>query len=117
MRFLFSSISHTPENAVGALVVQAMQSEFDAFIEQLEECPTELFGTSPLLGHSIAWHALHIMDWTRCMIQWDLKGVNPKLTYSYLGFEKETWAQAVYGPTLAQARQQRKNHFHFERSL
>lgn len=102
MSFLFRSISDTPENAVRALIVQTMQGEFEAFLEQLEKCPAELFNVKPSVGHSVAWHALHIMDWTRCMIHWDLKGVNPALTYAYLGFEQEPWVQKVYGPTLAQ---------------
>ena len=101
MSALLPSIAHTPEDSVRILIVQTMQAEFNAFLEQLEECSAKFFAVQPPRVHSVAWHALHIMDWTRCMIRWDLKGVDPTLTYSYLGFEQEFWAKAVYGPTLA----------------
>lgn len=91
---------------VQSLIATTMQAEFKAFLEQLEASPAEAFSTQPAqghsaYGHSVAWHALHIMDWTRCVIQPGLNGVNPALTYGYLGFEQEPWAQAVHGPTLA----------------
>ena len=86
---------------VQTLISATMKAEFDAFLEQLDACPAQMFNTQTGKGHSVAWHALHIMDWTRCVIQPGLNGVNPTLTYAYLGFEQEPWAQAVYGPTLA----------------
>lgn len=88
-------------NAVQSLIATTMQAEFETFLAQLEACPAEMFSAQPTQGHSAAWHALHIMDWTRCMIQPGLNGVNPSLTYGYLGFEQAPWALAVYGPTLA----------------
>lgn len=87
--------------AVQLLLIDTLEAEFRAFLEQLEACPAALLSRQPWQGHSVAWHALHVMDWTRCVIQPGLQGVNPVLTYSYLGFEQQTWARAVYGPTLA----------------
>lgn len=83
------------------LIVDTLNAEFKAFLEVLDECPQERFSVQPRLGHSVAWHALHIMDWTRCVIQPGLSGVNSAFTYGYLGFEDVAWAQAVTGPTLA----------------
>lgn len=85
-----------------ALILYSLKAEFQAFQEVLRECPEKMFGQRPSWGHSAAWHALHVMDWTRCIIQPGLLGVNPALTYGYLGFEQEDWARAVTGPTLAQ---------------
>ena len=86
---------------VRALILLSLKAEVVAFQEVLRECPERMFAQQPKWGHSVAWHALHIMDWTRCMIQPGLLGVNPALTYGYLGFETEEWAKAVGGPTLA----------------
>ena len=68
----------------------------------MQSCPAKCFAERPSYGHTVAWHALHVMDWTRCMIQPGLNGADPAMTYSYLGFEDQPWAQAVTGPTLAQ---------------
>ena len=88
--------------AVRVLVTDALAAEFQAFEALLQICPAEYFAERPSYGHTVAWHALHVMDWTRCMIQPGLGDINPALTYGYLGFENEPWAQAVTGPTLAQ---------------
>lgn len=87
--------------AVQSFIASGLEAEFGAFLTQLETCAPEQFGAQPGQGHSVAWHALHVMDWTRCVIQPGLQGVNLALTYGYLGFEQEAWTQAVYGPTLA----------------
>lgn len=89
------------EAALQAWIGGALEAEFGAFQAAVHRCPDAQMSVQPPVGHSVAWHALHIMDWTRCMIQWDLPGVDPKLTYGYLGFEDEDWAKAVTGPTLA----------------
>lgn len=88
--------------AVQPLVVSTLKAELEAYLKVLNSCPQMYFGKQPRLGHCVAWHALHIMDWTRCVIQPGLGGVNTALTYGYLGFENVAWAQAVTGPTLAQ---------------
>ena len=87
---------------VRMLIANALTAEFRAFEEALQSCPAKRFAERPSYGHTAAWHALHVMDWTRCMIQPGLNGVNPDLTYSFLGFENQPWAQAATGPTLAQ---------------
>lgn len=88
--------------AIRMLISNALSAEFRAFEELLQSCPAEQVAERPSYGHTVAWHALHIMDWTRCMIQPGLNGVNPALTYGHLGVEDQPWAQAVTGPTLAQ---------------
>jgi uncharacterized damage-inducible protein DinB len=85
-----------------SLLTDALSAEFQAFGDVLSGCPAAQFNTPPQHGHSASWHALHVMDWTRAIIQPGLKGANPELTYGYLGFEDQPWAQAVTGPTLAQ---------------
>lgn len=87
---------------VQSLVVSTLKAEFGAYLDVLSRCPQMHFGKQPRLGHCAAWHALHIMDWTRCVIQPGLEGVDTTLTYGYLGYEDSAWAQAVTGPTLAQ---------------
>ena len=86
---------------VRSLVTSTLAAEFEAFGNVLSGCPADRFNTPPRFGHSAAWHALHVMDWTRAIIQPGLLGANPELTYGYLGFEDQPWAQAVSGPTLA----------------
>ncbi|MBZ9752047.1 DinB family protein [Deinococcus sp. HMF7604] len=86
--------------ACRALFGQLLDAEFTAFMAALGNCPAQQFNTA-LTGHSPAWHALHIMDWTRATIQPGLSGLNPSHTLSYLGFEQASWVQAVYGPSLA----------------
>ena len=63
--------------------------ELNAFRAVLDGIPEELFGT-PRLGHSPAWHALHIADWLRLTVLGD-KTPN----YHYLGWEDKDWAQAM----------------------
>ncbi|BDP43161.1 hypothetical protein DAETH_31300 [Deinococcus aetherius] len=89
-------------NAVQSLLARTLKAEFVALMELLDAYPAELLGKQPQHGHSAAWHALHIMDWTRCVIQPGLQGVNPALTYGYLGFEDADWTRAVTGPTLVE---------------
>ncbi|GGK37732.1 hypothetical protein GCM10008955_34540 [Deinococcus malanensis] len=79
----------------------ALDAEFRAFGNALHAVPATVFGRAAAYGHSAAWYALHIMDWTRCVIQPGLGGVNPALTYGYLGFEEADWVRRVTGPTLA----------------
>lgn len=88
-------------HSVQSLIAYVLDAEFKVFLKTLNKCPREQFDEQPSLGHSVAWHALHMMDWTRCIIQPELRGLNRALTYSYLGFENLAWAQAVTGPTLA----------------
>ncbi|AKH17398.1 MULTISPECIES: DinB family protein [Deinococcus] len=85
-----------------SLIVQLLDAEFTAFEAALHACPDALFGRVPRVGHRVAWHALHVMDWTRATIQPGLTGPDPAHTFGYLGFEDTDWARAAHGPTLAE---------------
>lgn len=82
-------------------LVGALDAEFTAFLTALDRVPAAQFSSPTHHGHSAAWHALHITDWTRATIRPGLINPAPALTYGYLGFETEAWAQAVIGPTAA----------------
>lgn len=59
--------------------------ELNAFRTVLDGIPAESFATARL-GHSPAWHALHITDWLRLTVLGD-KTPN----YHYLGWEDAAW--------------------------
>ena len=84
-----------------SLITQLLDAEFTAFEAALHAYPDAIFGRVPRVGHSVAWHALHVMDWTRATIQPGLPGPDPAHTFGYLGSEDADWARAAYGPTLA----------------
>lgn len=65
------------------------RTELAAFRTVLDGIPAESFAT-PRLGHSPAWHALHIADWLRLTVLGD-KTAN----YHHLGWEDKDWAQAM----------------------
>lgn len=65
--------------------------ELSAFRAVLEGVPEGTFSTARL-GHSPAWHALHIADWLRLTVMEDRT-----LTYNYLGWEDQDWAQNLSG--------------------
>ncbi|TSA84598.1 DinB family protein [Deinococcus detaillensis] len=65
--------------------------ELSAFRAALESVPAEMFSTARL-GHSPAWHALHIADWLRLTMMEDKTP-----TYNYLGWEDQAWAQNLNG--------------------
>lgn len=79
----------------------ALDTEFSAFLEALDRVPAAQFSRRCAHGHSAAWHALHITDWTRATIRPGLGDPAPTLTYGSLGSEAKAWAQAVTGPTVA----------------
>jgi len=66
-------------------------TELTAFRAALESVPAEEFSTQTL-GHSPAWHALHVADWLRLTV---LQDKTP--TYNYLGWEDQAWAQNLRG--------------------
>ncbi|GGM11000.1 DinB family protein [Deinococcus aerophilus] len=65
------------------------RTELTAFRAVLDTISEETFGTDRL-GHSPAWHALHIADWLRLTVLGD-RAAN----YHYLGWEDKDWAQAM----------------------
>ncbi len=65
--------------------------ELKAFRAALESVSAEAFSTARL-GHSPAWHALHIADWLRLTVLQDKTS-----TYGFLGWEDQAWAQNLSG--------------------
>lgn len=65
--------------------------ELKAFRSVLESVPTETFSATRL-GHSPAWHSLHIADWLRLTVLQDRTS-----TYNFLGWEDQAWAQNLSG--------------------
>ncbi|QFP75800.1 DinB family protein [Deinococcus sp. AJ005] len=63
--------------------------ELSAFHTVLEGIPADSFATARL-GHSPAWHALHIADWLRLTVLGD-KTPN----YHYLGWEDASWVAGL----------------------
>jgi uncharacterized damage-inducible protein DinB len=65
------------------------RTELSAFRAVLDGIPDEAFGTERL-GHSPAWHALHIADWLRLTVLGDRTP-----SYHYLGWEDRDWVKAM----------------------
>ncbi|GAA4019615.1 hypothetical protein GCM10022631_36290 [Deinococcus rubellus] len=77
--------------ALQTFLADQYEIELTAFRAALESVPTEAFSIARL-GHSSAWHALHIADWLRLTV---LQDRTP--TYNYLGWEDQAWAQNLSG--------------------
>ncbi|WP_198170495.1 DinB family protein [Deinococcus arboris] len=83
--------------SIKAFLLQQFETEHQAFVQALKGIPEEQFSrASPCGGHSAAWMALHILDWTRLYLP-EEQGGGPKATYAYLGWENEPWTQALKG--------------------
>ncbi|ANE42605.1 DinB family protein [Deinococcus puniceus] len=68
-----------------AFLSEQYTAEFQAFRTVLDAVPTEAFATATL-GHSPAWHALHIAEWVRLTV---LQDRTPN--YHHLGWEDKPW--------------------------
>ncbi|AFZ66294.1 DinB family protein [Deinococcus peraridilitoris] len=76
-------------------LVQQFETETKAFVSALEAVPEDLFAHAPQGGgHSVAWHALHIAEWTRVLVLQDFTA-----SYGHLGWEDKEWTQKLQGPT------------------
>lgn len=75
--------------AVTAYLAEQFRSELELFRAALEQAPGDAFHT-PRMGHSPAWHALHIAEWLRLMV---LDDRTP--TYHHLGWEDNARVQAL----------------------
>lgn len=65
------------------------RTELNAFRAVLDGIPEQLFATERL-GHSPAWHALHIADWLRLTVLGDRTP-----SYHYLGWEDKDWVAGL----------------------
>lgn len=61
----------------------------------LDAVPAESFAV-PMLGHSAAWHALHISEWLRFFALQDFSA-----SYAHLGWETAPWMDELRGPPKA----------------
>ncbi|WP_216329100.1 DinB family protein [Deinococcus aestuarii] len=85
--------------SIKTFLLQQFETEHQVFLMALQEIPEERFSLrSPCGGHSAAWIALHILDWTRLYLP-EEQGGGPKAKYAYLGWENEPWTQALQGET------------------
>jgi hypothetical protein len=84
------------------LLHDQMFNHIKVFLKGLEDTPEAHFhAVPPAGGHSVAWHALHILDWNRILVSPGLAGVVEGQTFAYLGWEDRDWARAVHGPSPA----------------
>ncbi|GAA5436743.1 DinB family protein [Deinococcus aquaticus] len=79
----------TPVGAVTAFLAEQFRSELEMFRAALDSAQGDAFHTSRL-GHSPAWHALHVAEWMRLMI---LDDRTPN--YHHLGWEDNARVQAL----------------------
>jgi DinB superfamily len=82
-------------------IVDQMGNHAKSFLKGLQDTPEDLFNLEPPAGgHSVAWHALHILDWNRILVPPNMQSVTGQ-TFAYLGWEDKDWAKGVLGPSLA----------------
>jgi uncharacterized damage-inducible protein DinB len=80
------------------VLVEQMTRVSKVFLKTLEEFPEEQFHTDlPSGGNSVAWHALHIADWSNILVPAKLENVDTTLKFAYLGWEEADFAKAVHG--------------------
>ena len=74
---------------LGAFIAAQFEAELQLFRAALAAVPAEQFGVARL-GHSAAWHALHIADWLRLTV---LEDRTPD--YHHLGWEDRDWVKTL----------------------
>ncbi len=81
--------------ALRDFLVQQYEAELKAFTSALENVPEDVFGKAPHDGgHSVAWHALHIAEWSRLLVLQDFTA-----SYGHLGWEDRDWTRPLSGQT------------------
>lgn len=76
---------------VQTFLARSFETELALFRAVLAGVPDETFGV-PRLGHSPAWHALHIAEWLRFFVFQDFSA-----TYAHLGWEDDARMAATRG--------------------
>lgn len=66
------------------------EAELQMFQDTLKGVPEEQFAAVPGVGHSPAWHALHVADWLRLTV---LQDRTPD--YHYVGWEDKAWVATM----------------------
>jgi uncharacterized damage-inducible protein DinB len=84
------------------LLVDQMTRGSKAFLKALDEFPEDHFQIEPTAGgHSAAWHALHVADWTRVLVPAKLENLEANARFTYLGWESADFAKNVFGDSPA----------------
>jgi uncharacterized damage-inducible protein DinB len=84
------------------LIAEQLSRAAKTFLKAMEEFPEAAFFTDlPAGGHSAAWHALHIADWTRILVPAKLESTDSSLRFSYLGWEDAEFSAKVSGSSPA----------------
>lgn len=85
-----------------ALIAEQLSRTSKMFLKTLEEFPQATFFTDlPSGGHSAAWHALHIADWTQILVPADFQSIPASLRLGHLGWEDAAWIAGATGPSPA----------------
>ena len=83
-----------------ALIAEQMTRVNKMFLKGLEEFSDATFFTDlPSGGHSAAWHALHIADWTQILVPADFQSIPQGLRLGHLGWEDAAWIADATGPS------------------
>ena len=83
-----------------ALIAEQMTRVNKMFLKGLEEfSETKFFTDLPSGGHSAAWHALHIADWTQILVPAGLDSTPSSLRLGHLGWEDAAWIADATGPS------------------
>ena len=83
-----------------SLIAEQMTRVNKMFLKGLEEFPENTFFTDlPSGGHSAAWHALHIADWTQILVPADFDSIPQGLRLGHLGWEDAAWIAGATGPS------------------
>ncbi len=83
-----------------ALIAEQMTRVGKMFLKGLEEFPEATFFTDlPSGGHSAAWHALHIADWTQILVPAGFDSIPQGLRLGHLGWEDAAWIAGTTGPS------------------
>ena len=83
-----------------ALIAEQMARANKMFLKGLEEFPETTFFTDlPSGGHSAAWHALHIADWTQILVPASFDSTPQGLRLGHLGWEDAAWIADATGPS------------------
>lgn len=78
-------------NELRDFLAEQYGAELNAFRAALSAVAEERFGAGTV-GHSPAWHALHIAEWLRLAV---LNDRSP--TYAHLGWEDQAWTRELGG--------------------
>ncbi|PYE55924.1 DinB family protein [Deinococcus yavapaiensis] len=93
--------TETTTYGIKDVLLEQFKTEATAFVKALDGIDDEVFETAPSGGgHSPAWHALHIAEWTRLLLS-DLAGEPAGGTFGFLGWEDQAWVKKLTGPTEA----------------